>query len=97
MANAPALLSPERAERIAALAKAGVDLKQGRVTTTSNPLWKALKAVGSELWLDTGDLDAATPLYSSEFTALTTNNTLLNKEVQKGIYDALITKVSHLF
>jgi transaldolase len=94
MANAPALLSPERAERIATLAKAGVDLKQGRVTTTSHPLWKALKAVGSELWLDTGDLDAAAPLYSSEFTALTTNNTLLNKEVQKGIYDALITKVS---
>jgi hypothetical protein len=25
-----------------------------------------------------------------EFTALTTNNTLLNKEVQKGIYDQLV-------
>jgi transaldolase len=46
------------------------------------------------LWLDTGDMEAAAPLYSSEFSALTTNNTLLNKEVQKGLYDSLIHTVS---
>jgi len=33
-------------------------------------------------------------LWSSEFDALTTNNTLLNKEVQKGIYDDLIRKAA---
>jgi transaldolase len=87
-------LSTERIARIAALAQAGVDITRDRLSPTSHPLWHALKKTGSELWLDTGDIDAAIPLYSSEFTALTTNNTLLNKEVQKGIYDQLITEVS---
>ncbi|MBA3698496.1 MAG: transaldolase [Planctomycetes bacterium] len=85
-----ALISTERATRIAELAKQGIDLKTGRLTPASHPLWAALKDVGSELWLDTGDIEAATPLYTSEFTALTTNNTLLNKEVQKGTYDELV-------
>src|SRR6185295_5587676 len=31
-----------------------------------------------------------------EFTALTTNNTLLNKEVQKGIYDSVIKEAGPL-
>lgn len=84
------MISAERAARIATLAKQGIDLTVGRITTTSHPLWAALRKVGSELWLDTGDIEAASPLYTSEFTALTTNNTLLNKEVQKGTYDELV-------
>lgn len=92
--SAATMISPERAARIAALAKDGIDLKVGRIKTTSHPLWAALKKVGSELWLDTGDIDAASPLYTSEFTALTTNNTLLNKEVQKGTYDELVRKLA---
>ena len=86
----PSLISAERAARIATLVKQGIYLKVGRIKTTSHPLWAALKKVGSELWLDTGDIEAASPLYTSEFTALTTNNTLLNKEVQKGTYDELV-------
>lgn len=89
-----ALISPDRAQRIAALAKDGIDLAVGRITPAPSAFWAGLCAIGSELWLDTGDLDAAAPLYSAEFTALTTNNTLLNKEVQKGIYDALIRQVA---
>lgn len=84
-----ALISADRAARIATLARQGIDLSVGRIKTASHPLWAALKNVGSELWLDTGDIEAASPLYTSEFTALTTNNTLLNKEVQKGTYDEL--------
>jgi hypothetical protein len=30
----------------------------------SNPLYKALKVVGTELWLDTGDIDAARALWT---------------------------------
>ncbi len=90
MSIKPTVISAERAARIATLAKQGIDLTVGRIKTTSHPLWAALKKVGSELWLDTGDIDAASPLYTSEFTALTTNNTLLNKEVQKGTYDELV-------
>lgn len=90
MSIKPTVISAERAARIATLAKQGIDLKVGRLKTASHPLWAALKKVGSELWLDTGDIEAASPLYTSEFTALTTNNTLLNKEVQKGTYDELV-------
>lgn len=57
---------------------------------SEDPFWKGLRATGTELWLDTGDIDAAAGLWTREFTALTTNNTLLNKEVQKGIYDGVI-------
>jgi transaldolase len=39
-------------------------------------------------------MEEATRLWTSEFEALTTNNTLLNKEVQKGIYDGLVGKAA---
>ncbi len=74
--------------------KEGIDLQDGLLETGSDPFWKELCALGSELWLDTGDIEAATALWTDEFTALTTNNTLLNVEVQKGIYDDLIQKAA---
>jgi transaldolase len=57
---------------------------------SEDSFWKGLRGVGTELWLDTGDMDAASKIWTREFSALTTNNTLLNKEVQKGIYDEVI-------
>jgi len=66
------------------------------VSFPSDPFWKGLKNVGTELWLDTGDIDAASGLWNGEFTALTTNNTLLNNEIQKGIYDELIERSGKL-
>jgi len=54
--------------------------------------WQAVCAAGTELWLDTGDLASARKLWTREFTALTTNNTLLNKEVQRGQYDDLVAR-----
>jgi transaldolase len=57
---------------------------------SADPFWKGLKDTGTRLWLDTGDIDAAARQWTREFSALTTNNTLLNKEVQKGIYDSVI-------
>jgi transaldolase len=65
-----------------------------KVATKSAPLWERVRQTGSRLWLDTGDIDEAMNLWSSEFEALTTNNTLLNREVQKGIYDDLIRKAA---
>jgi len=53
-------------------------------------VWQKLRALGTRLWLDTGDIDIAKTLWCSEFEALTTNNTLLNKEIQKGLYDDFI-------
>lgn len=62
----------------------------------SNPLWLRMRQLGSQLWLDTGDIDSAGQLWTREFSALTTNNTLLNREVQKGTYDALIVQARQL-
>lgn len=55
-----------------------------------NPHWQKVTQLGTRLWLDTGDIEEAEKLWSAEFSALTTNNTLLNKEIQKGIYDKQI-------
>lgn len=62
----------------------------------SNPSWRRLRELGSELWLDTGSIEDAKQMWTQEFSALTTNNTLLNKEVQKGTYDSLISDADEL-
>ena len=62
-----------------------------------DPFWQNLKKTGTELWLDTGDMEEASEIWTSEMTALTTNNTLLNAEIQKGIYDDLILRARDLF
>ncbi|MCE5326733.1 MAG: transaldolase family protein [Planctomycetaceae bacterium] len=71
-------------------------LGQVRPTFASHPLWQRLSECGSELWLDSGDVDEVGECWTREFTALTTNNTLLNQQVQKGIYDDLIVQASRL-
>jgi transaldolase len=60
----------------------------------SKSLWARVKSCGTELWLDTGDIQEASALWSAEFSAVTTNNTLLNREVQKGAYDELIARAA---
>jgi transaldolase len=65
-----------------------------RIGMKEAPVWGKVRHAGSRLWLDTGDKEEASNLWSSEFEALTTNNTLLNREVQKGIYDELVPKVA---
>lgn len=52
--------------------------------------WAAVQNTGTQLWLDTGDLRAARDVWDADFKALTTNNSLLNQEVQSGRCDALI-------
>jgi transaldolase len=59
-------------------------------------LWQGMRTAGTSLWLDTGDVDAIRKLWTREFEALTTNNTLLNKEVQKGIYDRLVPDAANV-
>ncbi|MGV3719732.1 MAG: transaldolase family protein [Actinomycetota bacterium] len=55
-----------------------------RRTFPSDPAWSALRAAGTELWLDTGDLDAARALWTAEFSNLTTNNTLVKNEITES-------------
>jgi transaldolase len=68
----------------------GVD--ENPVAARSDSFWQKLKNVGTELWLDTGDMEEAEKIWTTEMTALTTNNTLVNKEIQKGIYDDFIAE-----
>lgn len=60
----------------------------------SHPAWAALRETGTRLWLDTGDVDAASNLWTDDFSNLTTNNTLVNREVQKGLFDDLIPRAA---
>jgi transaldolase len=68
----------------------GIDLEGAAIEAEDDPFWKELCELGTEVWLDTGDVEAIEPIWSRQFSGLTTNNTLLNEEVQKGIYDDLI-------
>ncbi len=61
-----------------------------------DPFWESLRNTGTELWLDTGDMDEAEANWSAEMSALTTNNTLLSKEIQKGIYDIFISEAKSI-
>jgi transaldolase len=65
-------------------------IKDEPIASIDDELWKLTARQGSILWLDTGDIDSASSLWNNSFTALTTNNTLLNNEIQKGIYDELV-------
>lgn len=68
--------------------------KQPAIAREPDAEWGKVRDTGSCLWLDTGDIDEASRLWCSEFEALTTNNTLLNREVQKGMYDSLVAEAA---
>ena len=62
----------------------------GAPKSESDPLLARLKSLGSEIWVDTGELEKAQDIWKQEMTALTTNNTLANQVVQSGIMDQVI-------
>ena len=66
------------------------NLNEKKKKKKKDPFWASLRETGTELWLDTGDIEEAEANWTSEMSALTTNNTLLNNEIQKGIYDVFI-------
>lgn len=72
------------------------DLYEKQNNPKKDPFWEALRSTGTELWLDTGDMEEAEANWSAEMSALTTNNTLLNNEIQKGIYDVFISEAKHI-
>ncbi|MCU0462101.1 MAG: hypothetical protein MUF36_08825 [Bacteroidales bacterium] len=72
------------------------NLSEKHITGKKDPFWQALRKTGTELWLDTGDMDEAEANWTAEMSALTTNNTLLNNEIQKGIYDVFISEAKSI-
>ena len=65
-------------------------IEGGSPHSDSDPLLARLKALGTEVWVDTGELEKAQEIWKDELTALTTNNTLANQVVQSGIMDKVI-------
>lgn len=72
------------------------DLNEELVKGKEDRFWQSLRKTGTTLWLDTGDIEEAEANWSAEMSALTTNNTLLNNEIQKGIYDDFIEKAKKI-
>jgi len=72
------------------------NLNEIKITVKDDPFWTSLKKTGTTLWLDTGDMQEAESNWSSEMSALTTNNTLINNEIQKGIYDSFIEETNKI-
>ncbi len=81
-------------EKIRKFVLEGIDEKP--VEAKPDLFWQNLRRTGTTLWLDTGDMDEAEKIWTAEMSALTTNNTLLNKEIQKGIYDDYIAQAQGL-
>jgi len=67
-----------------------------RAEFASDDLWRQFLDLGTELWLDSGNFEEVRSVWTREFSALTTNNTLLNKEVQTGTYDDLVAEAADL-
>ncbi len=77
-----------RKEALLAELAADVPHPPARVAAPSSDAALArLNQLGTQLWLDTGNLEEASKLWRTETTALTTNNTLANQVVQTGIMD----------
>ena len=72
------------------------NLNEKQVHGVKDAFWESLLNTGTELWLDTGDMDEAEANWSAEMSALTTNNTLLNNEIQKGTYDTFISEAKSI-
>lgn len=66
----------------------------GKPEVASRDKFVWLRETATRLWLDTGDKSAAESVWTPEFEALTTNNTLVNQVVQTGAMDGLIAYAS---
>lgn len=82
-------------ERIVDFVQHGIDLEESPDNATESEFWNRVAGnVPTGLWLDSGDIDAIDGLWNTRFDGLTTNNTLLNREVQKGVYDDLVPQAN---
>ena len=71
-------------------------IEEEKVKGKADSFWADLHSTGTTLWLDTGDMDEAMEVWSGEMEALTTNNTLINKVIQKGVYDDFIPRTQEI-
>lgn len=65
-------------------------------TGKKDQFWESLTDTGTELWLDTIDIEEAETAWSAEMGAFTSNSTFLNYEIQKGTYDVFISEAKSI-
>lgn len=89
---------PRLSQRVHELVRRDFTPRFGQRTrdVRSEPRWREFRELGTELWLDSGNLDEVGEIWTQEVSALTTNNTLLNREIQTGYYDDLILEAAEL-
>lgn len=85
----------DRAQRLRAFVHDHVQQVEPLATAEAD-CWRELREAGSELWLDVADLDEAGAAWSGDFRGVTTNNSLLAAEVQRGNYDRLAAEAAAL-
>lgn len=81
------------AEAVARLCRAEAD-RFSAERFPERPAWRSVRAAGSDVWLDSCDLDANRRVWSEELSGVTTNNALLDEEVEKGIHDELVPRAA---
>jgi len=84
------------ADRIAKFVHEPIDLESPQRGPRASDFWHRINPTETSLWLDSGDIEAIDTLWCSQFSGLTTNNTLLNTEVQNGTYDELVPQANEL-
>ncbi|QDV67486.1 Transaldolase [Rosistilla carotiformis] len=86
----------EQSKQIAESIRRDIRWRGPAPETTEDPFWQRTNPTNTQLWLDSGDLEAIGDLWNSQFSGLTTNNSLLNAEVQNGTYDHFIPEAAKL-
>ena len=72
------------------------NLSEKFFTGKKDQFWESLFSTGTELWLDTIDIEEAETAWSAEMGAFTSNSTFLNDEIQKGMYDVFISEAKSI-
>lgn len=86
----------ELSEKIAHFIRDSIDLDSRPPAVEASSLWTRINQVNTSLWLDSGNFDSLSAVWSDSYQGVTTNNTLINAEVQRGTYDDLIAQASGL-
>lgn len=79
---------------LAELARTPHHAPERSIVASSDAALAKLNALGTQIWLDTGNLEEAGKLWRREMSALTTNNTLANQVVQTGLMDDVIAEAA---
>ena len=86
----------EQAKQIAEFIGRDIRSDDSLRATADAAFWKRINPTETQLWIDSGDIPTIDSLWNAQFSGLTTNNSLLNQEIQRGNYDHLVPEAAKL-